>query len=187
MRCSNDARPCVNTTMLEAARHGDRQAQTELLRALQDPWYRVCYSILRDAEAARDATQETALRFLRQLPSFRGESQLRTWALGIAINVAREMQRSNRPIDAMRLVKPTDSNPWVLKPDDRAESSEQNEALHAVLESLPQRQREAITLRYFEELSVEQTASAMQCAVGTVKATIHQALRNLKDRMRQYR
>src|SRR4051794_41715148 len=64
-----------------------------LLRGLQDPWYRMCLGLLADADLARDAAQETAVRFLRQLPGFRGHSQLRTWSLGIALNVVREMKR----------------------------------------------------------------------------------------------
>ena len=77
-----------------AARYGDRPAQARLLRWLQDPWYRLSLGLLGDVEQAREATQETAVRFLRQAAGFRGDSQLRTWALGIAINVAREMRRS---------------------------------------------------------------------------------------------
>jgi RNA polymerase sigma factor (sigma-70 family) len=52
-----------------------------------------------------------------------------------------------------------------------------------VLADLPERQREAVILRYFEELSVEDTAAAMNCAPGTVKATVHQALRALRKRL----
>src|SRR5207302_4052507 len=64
-----------------------------------------------------------------------------------------------------------------------AEFAEQREKLHAVLADLPERQREAIVLRFFEELSVEETAAAMSCAEGTVKATVHQALRSLRQRL----
>ena len=74
----------VDADTIAAARRGDRDARGRLLRGLQDPWYRMCLSLLADADVARDATQETAVRFLRQLPGFRGDSQLRTWSLGIA-------------------------------------------------------------------------------------------------------
>src|SRR5689334_17426181 len=86
----------VNSTTLEAARLGNRKALSELLTSLQDVWFRFAMNLLRDQELAADATQETALRFMRQLPSFRGESQLKTWSLGIALNVVREMRRSRR-------------------------------------------------------------------------------------------
>jgi RNA polymerase sigma factor (sigma-70 family) len=58
--------------------------------------------------------------------------------------------------------------------------------LASLLDDLPQRQREAIVLRYFQQLSVEETAATMQCAPGTVKATIHQTLRKLKAKLGQF-
>jgi DNA-directed RNA polymerase specialized sigma24 family protein len=42
-----------------------------------------------------------------------------------------------------------------------------------------------VVLRYFEDLSTEQTAIAMDCAPGTVKATLHQALRSLREKLRE--
>src|SRR5260221_13672985 len=64
----------VDDQTIAAARGGNREAQARLLRELQDPWYRLTLSLLRDPERAMDATQESALRFLRQLPGFRGDS-----------------------------------------------------------------------------------------------------------------
>jgi len=72
----------VDDVTVQAARSGDRSAQARLLRWLQDPWYRLCLSLLGDVERAREATQEAAVRFLRQLPLFRGDSTIKTWALG---------------------------------------------------------------------------------------------------------
>ncbi len=155
-----------------------------LLRALQDPWYRMCLSLLGDVERARDATQETGLRFLRQLDGFRGDSQLRTWALGIAINVSREMRRGVRAqveLDA-DLFAATESD---VSPGALAELDERRQQLHATIGELPERQREAVVLRFLEEMSVEQTAQVMQCATGTVKATVHQALRSLRRKLAQ--
>jgi RNA polymerase sigma-70 factor (ECF subfamily) len=170
---------------IDAARRGDRRAQGQLLRRLQDPWYRLCVSLLGDAEKARDAVQETALRFLKALPSYRGASTLMTWSMGIAINVVREMRRARRhaSTDDERLAGPlAERGP---RPPDRAITSESRHIVREMLTQLPQRQREAVVLRFFEEMSVEQTAIAMACAEGTVKATIHQALRSLRRRMEQ--
>jgi RNA polymerase sigma-70 factor (ECF subfamily) len=182
----------VDDATVLAARCGDLPAQARLLRWLQDPWYRLSLSLLGDVDKAREATQETAVRFLRQLPGFRGESQLRTWALGIAINVAREMRRSPHARagsledwDAVGDARGTGRRPPAPRPppDVAAEMAEQRDRLRAVLADLPERQREALVLRFFEELSVEDTAAAMNCAAGTVKATVHQALKALRKRL----
>lgn len=177
----------MDETTIEAAKRGDRTAQGRLLTGLQDVWFRFCFSQLRDPEWARDATQETALRFLRQLGGFRGESQLRTWSLGIALNVVREMRRKKSSsagdvLDDPIAAEQRSNDP---RPEHLAEFGEAGEMLRRTLDELPDRQREAIVLRFFEELSVEQTAAAMQCAAGTVKATVHQALRTLRTKLRQ--
>jgi RNA polymerase sigma-70 factor, ECF subfamily len=171
----------VDESIIETARRGDRTAQATLLREYQDVWYRMCVGLLRNGELARDATQETALRFLKQLPAFRGESQLRTWSLGIAINVCREMRRRERPVDPMRLADVRGEA--ETSPDREAELAESTARVKTMLADLPERQREAVMLRFFEELSVEEAAEAMQCAPGTIKATIHQALRALKKKL----
>ena len=178
---------------VEAARAGSRLARSKLLRALQDPWYRMCLGLLGNTELARDATQETAVRFLRQISGFRGDSRVRTWSLGIALNVIREMKRRRTRdptgwvdggdgVAAVESRTPTDGA--VPTPYIDAEQAEQRERLQAVLGDLPERQREAIVLRFFEDLSVEETAAAMGCAAGTVKATVHQALRSLRRRLK---
>ena len=169
-----------------AARRGDRDAVALLLRALQDSWYRMSVSLLQDADLAHDAVQETAIRFLRQLPGFRGDSQLRTWSLGICLNVVREIRRWSR---GRQLIGEgaghEDARDDSPLPDMAAERSEDIQVLRSLLVKLPDRQREAVVLRFFEEMSVEQTAAAMQCAPGTVKATVHQALKALKRKMEQ--
>jgi RNA polymerase sigma-70 factor (ECF subfamily) len=173
----------VDERTVQAARKGDQAALAILLRELQDPWFRFSLSLLGDAEQAREAAQETGLRFLRTLSVFRGDSQLQTWSLGIALNVVREMRRKNRPIseEGREFFAATRSTP--ASPFAAAEFTEQREKLHALLADLPDRQREAVVLRFFEELSVEQTARAMDCAEGTVKATVHQALRSLRAKL----
>jgi RNA polymerase sigma factor (sigma-70 family) len=70
-------------------------------------------------------------------------------------------------------------------PDDHAVESEHASLLRETLNELPERQREAVVLRFFESLSVEETAAAMNCAEGTVKATVHQALRALRSKLKQ--
>jgi len=162
--------------MIQAARAGERAAQAALLRGLQDQWYRMVLRLLGDAENAREATQETALRFLKRLPGFEGRSEIRTWSLGIAINVAREMRRQKKREEL------TGNAPArAVGPDIAVQKREEAELVSRVIDTLPLRQREAVVLRFFEQLSVEETASAMGCAGGTVKALVFQALRNLRQ------
>lgn len=173
----------VDVSTITAAKAGDRVAQSAIVSLMQDPWYRMCLSLLRDPELARDAAQETALRVLRLIPDFRGESSFSTWSMGIAINVVREMRRKRRPDlpgDLPDVAGDTSSGP-----EEQVTQSELKGVVASALEKLSDRQREVIVCRYFEEMSTEDTAKAMNCAPGTVKATLHQALRALKGKLKQ--
>jgi RNA polymerase sigma-70 factor (ECF subfamily) len=170
-----------DASVLALAKRGDRSARAALLDELQDVMFRCCVSMLGRPEAARDATQETALRFLQGIGGFRGESGLRTWALGIALNVCREARRGK---DATPV---TLDDGWARAsgeetPEHHAATAEEHEMLRSLIETLPDRQREVVVLRFIEELSVDETAAAMGCAAGTVKATTAHALRALREK-----
>lgn len=175
----------VDQSTLDAARRGDKTAQAQLLRVFGDLWYRLSLGLIGHVEDARDATQETALRVLRDLSKFRGDSSISTWSIGIAINVAREIRRRTRrartesdcALDAI----PIDNE----SADESAYLDESRSMLRDALDELSDRQREAVILRFFEQLSVDEAAHAMGCAAGTVKATVHQALRVLKGKLKQ--
>lgn len=162
------------------AKSGNPDSLAALLRLYQDQIFRFCCSRLGDRTLAKDATQETALRLIAQLDKFRGHGKLATWILGIANNVCREQRRQSQ---RWKQLEPTDSTP-----DQETSGSavyetvnrEEVEQLRDAIANLSERQQEAIVLRYFESLSVDETAEVMKVSSGTVKATISQALKNLR-------
>ncbi|MEM7624008.1 MAG: RNA polymerase sigma factor [Planctomycetota bacterium] len=167
--------------LVRRAQRGHRGAQAFLVRELQDVWYRNCLAQLRDPDAARDATQDTALRFLTSLAGFRGESQLRTWSLGIALNVCREHRRARGPAGpGLALVGGVDTPPGAPM-----EHVEQAAWVRRLIDALPERQREAVALRYLENLPLAEVAAVMGCATGTVKATLSQAMARLRREARE--
>ena len=167
----------VDDRLLDTAKSGDRQARATLLRLAQDRWFRFAVSILGDPERARDAVQESAIRVLERLGTFDRRSTFLTWSLGIVLNVCREMRRQRRHLSIER------GHEEAVDDESAVEQQEAIEHLRGALDDLPERQREAVVLRFFENLSVDETARAMSCAPGTVKATVHQALRAMKQKL----
>ena len=163
--------------LVRQARAGDRAARDRLLGHLADVWYRYCLAILRDPEAARDAAQESALRFLTRLDQYRGQARIETFAIGFAVNVCREHKRQKKH-DTTHHEDP--HAPETHQPDSRAQRREDQQRIAALIAALPERQREAVVLRYYEHLPLAEVAETMGCAVGTVKATLSQALRSLR-------
>ena len=175
--------PDESIRLWELAKLGDRDSLAQLLHEVQDLIFRFTWSQLGNEELATEATQETATRFIQNIDSFRGQGKLSTWILGIANNVCREFRRKNSKWnqtaeEVFNQVPGENSLPLS-----ELVSIETKCELTDAINQLPERQREAIVLRYFESLSVAEVAQVMKVSEGTVKATVSSAIKNLKPKL----
>lgn len=140
----------------------------------------VARGLLGSQAAAEDAVQEAFERAYRGLDKFRGEAELSTWFMRIVVNAAYRHGRKRRRI--LLWSRPEEASPPVRdpSPEERSQAIEIQQRLAAAVRDLPKRQRAAFVLRYLEGLSTEETADIMDCAPGTVKASLHAAVGKLR-------
>ncbi len=129
---------------------------------------RVCYLYLKDAALAEDAVQEAFIKIYKHGASFRGESAEKTWIMRITINVCRDMLRTAwlRRIDRTRT---PDMIP--LKTDAPGDDFA---VLDAVMQ-LPPKLREAVILRYYQEMTVKDIAQSLSVSRYTANHRIKAA------------
>lgn len=161
--------------LLEAARHGDDRAVAELVRRSQPDVWRLCTALGSPGEE-EDLVQETYLRALRSLPSYRGEAPVRAWLLRIARNVCadhvRRRERQRRLVDRVR-PHPLDAvSPAHASVDD-------------LLDALSDERREAFVLTQLLGLSYDEAAAALECPIGTVRSRVARARADLLDEVRR--
>jgi len=161
-------------------RAGEHRAAFELLLPrYRDRVFRLALSLLRDRSEAEDATQEIFLRLWRGLPGYSGKASLSTWIYAIARNACLSHLRKRRPQVSLEgpdgELDPTVAGLAVMPTDDSAVVS-----VTRMLDALPPRSREVVTLFYMEDKSCEQTATALGLPVGTVKALLHRARRLMR-------
>jgi RNA polymerase sigma factor (sigma-70 family) len=131
-------------------------------------------ALLRDGEAALDVVQEAFAIALRRRGSFRGDGNLEAWVWRIVINVARDRRRARwRESRLLPLMRP---------PEEERESSDDMKEL---LLALPERQRLAIFLRYYADLSYGQIAEVLGVSSGTVSASITTARAALRQQLQE--
>ena len=82
--------------LVERARAGDRAAIEALLSPWRKPLYGYIYRMVTRREDAEDLLQETQLRAIEQIPSFRGEARFKSWLFGIATNVSLDHLRKKK-------------------------------------------------------------------------------------------
>jgi RNA polymerase sigma-70 factor, ECF subfamily len=91
----------AEAALLRAGQRGDQAALDQLFRGNQHALFTLCYGILGRVEDAEDAVQETFLRALRGLPSFRGDARFRSWLFRIALNVCLRWKATRRNTEAL--------------------------------------------------------------------------------------
>jgi RNA polymerase sigma-70 factor (ECF subfamily) len=130
-------------------------------------------ALLRDGDAALEAVQEGFSVALHRRRSFRREGNLESWLWRIVLNVARDRLRSLRREGTLE------------KSAAISEMDSSDDDVRASLLSLPERQRLAVFLRYYADLSYEQIADALGVRVGTVAASLHAAHASLRQRLEE--
>lgn len=122
------------------------------------------------------------MRLMSRLSTFDPQNRFSTWVLGYALNVCREMRRAHQK-ESQHIETELPEAQEELSPADLLFSKETHQDVRKAVDELPNRQQQAILLRYFESLTLADIADVMDLKVGTVKATLNHALRNLKKRL----
>lgn len=150
-------------------RDGDRSAFDELVGPLIAQAFRLAFGMLHDREAAEDAVQEAALLAWRKLGNLRPGSEMRPWFLAIVANQCRTTTRG-RWWSVLR----NEGHAWPAPGfEDRIVRGAD---LRSALRKLAPDHREALVLRYFLDLPIEELAAIAGVPVGTVKSRINRAL-----------
>jgi len=165
----------TDVRVLELLRDGKHaQAFDCVLDRYESKVYRLCCAVLRDQTLAEDTAQEALLRIWKALPRYDGRAALSTWIYAItrnrcftAIERRRELQSLSDPAVELEVEAATTV--------DAKDSDDPPSLLRELVEALPERYRRVLTLYYYEERSVSETAELLGVPEGTVKTHLHRA------------
>ena len=172
--------PAFGPDKAAARIEGSKVFAKDLMRRYGDALVRMCCLYLNDASLAQDAAQDTFIKAWRNLGQFRGECDERTWLMRIAINTCRDYHRTawlrhvdrGTPLEALPEVGAEDTHP-------------DGEVIRAVM-ALPLREREAVLLRYYQEMTIAEAAQALRISQSAVKQRLRRANRRLRDRLKEW-
>ena len=181
--------------LVEAAGRGDREA----LRVLVERWGPRVRAFLQRALAssrdAEDLAQETFLRVHRAAPRYRSQGRFPAWLFRIAGNLARQELR-RRKVVFLLLGEPASSPeevfaslpaPPSFAPESALQAEELRRALAWAVSRLPARQRLAVLLRYYEEMSVAAIAEALGTSPHGAESLLARGTRTLRSLLKQHR
>lgn len=156
---------------------GDMAAARELTLRHSPRVFSLALRMLRDAAEAEDVTQEAMLRFWRFAPQWEaGRARASTWLHRVASNLCIDRLRRRRSVGLDAAPEQVDDTP---SPQQRLELGERATALRRAMADLPERQREALSLRHFDELSNPEIAEILGTSVEAVESLLSRGRRTL--------
>ena len=181
------------------ARSGAETAYRELVRRYERPIFSLVYRMVRDRELAEDLSQETFIKALNALDSYRPEYKFSSWIFKIANNAAIDQLR-RRELDTLSLEgSPHASTPEAVEATALQIGSRGESALDAVasielggeiekaIAQLRPEYRSCILLRHVEGYAYEEIAQILDLPLGTVKTYIHRARHELRRALEHLR
>ena len=174
-------RATADANLIERYLAGEVEAFEELMRAHEDRIFAVCLRMLRDREAALEATQETFITVFHKADRFAGRSAFGTWLYRVAINTCYDLTRRNRRHRADPL--PETHDPVDAAVGDDFTSVEVRPDIEAALDELPPEFRSAVILSDLEGLALETVSEILGVPIGTVKSRVFRGRRQLAERL----
>jgi len=166
-----------DATLVAATLAGRSEAFGMLVERYERAVYNLCLRTLRDAEEAKDASQEAFLKAFRGLKTFRRGAKFSTWIFSIAYHACCDrLSRRKRYSDA-ELPELADPNPG---PALVAERRDEASALRAAIDALPEKYRTVITLYHLQGHQYEEIARVLDLPIGTVKTHLFRAKEQLR-------
>lgn len=162
---------------------GDHNALAILVERHHSPLLGFLYRMTGgDRVLAEDMAQESFLRVIRSIGSYQYPRPFKPWLYAIATNIARDYYkrvdyRITVGFSDQAVESPLDSRD---QPEARLLEKDEERHIAAALAGLPEHQREAVVLRYYQELSLAEIADALSIPVGTVKSRLSLGLSRLK-------
>ena len=176
--------PIISRELLLRARAGDTQAFCQLIEPLQTRLLRQAAALSRDLSVADDLVSETLVEAWRSLHRYNESCRLSTWLYAILLHRYQKSVRraASRPVAGGGDIESHQENlpSTELTPSENAARDEFSARMRGCIERLPEKHREVILLRFFEDASLADMANALGCSVGTVKSRLHHALEKLR-------
>jgi len=155
--------------------------------------YGVCFRMTSNKEEAEDAVQDVFIKVFNSINSFREDSKLSTWIYRIAVNICINKSRRKKAINFLSLdfwEEEKGENEMAadsLTPREEIEKSEIQKIVQGAINTLPAKQKTAVILSRYEELSYKEISKIMGVSLSSVESLLFRAKENLAKKLIRYK
>ena len=179
-------------SLVSAVQHGDEQAITELFNVFHNDLYYHIYKTVNDSDLAEDLLQETFIEIYQTINQLGEPAAFVTWSKQIAYHRCTGYFKKHREIladedeDGHSIFDTIEETRAEFIPDEALDVEDLKQTIHNIIDELPEEQRSAILLRYFDEISVKEIAEIQGVSEGTVKSRLNYGRKSIKEAVESY-
>jgi len=186
----------VDVKLMKKIAQGDLSAFRPLVEKYQNTIINIIYRYIGNRSEAEELTQEVFLRVFKSAKKYKPRAKFSTWLYRITINLCLNYKRDKKKIPMVSLNTPSENNGQEIieiipasknsRPDIILQNEERNIIIKRAIYSLPEKQRIAVILQEFEDLSYKEISRIMKCSVSAVESLLFRARENLRKRLTPY-
>ncbi len=172
-----------DASTVEQARRGDQRAWRELYDRHADLVFRLAHRVVNDRDVALDIVQEAYVKASASIGGFRGDASFRSWIAAIALNEARSWVRRRARTARVDLESVPEPAARARGADEAVADRDLARRALAFIETLPDRQRDAVLLRTTEGLSYREIADLLGTSEGSARVSYHHGMGKVRSHM----
>lgn len=178
--------------LVTAVQKGDEKAMTEMYETFHDDLYYYIFKTVNDRELAADLTQDAFMEILQSIASLQEPAAFVTWSRQIAYRRCTAWFKKRHDLladedeDGYSVFDTVAEDRAEFIPDEALDKEDLKQTIGNIIDSLPQEQRAAIMMRYFDEISVAEIAEIQGVSEGTVKSRLNYGRKSIKNAVEEY-
>ena len=175
--------PELEKNLVIRAQAGDRHAFVELVDHYKAPVFNLIYRMTNGSmQESEDLAQDTFLRAFKGLGRFNPQRRFFPWLYTVCLNVIRNHMKKKNPVPVAECdMAGQSAQEYTGNPEVLYSQRQKNDMVQEALLCLPEKQRAAIILRYFQELSYEDIALILDLSASGVKMRVKRGLAGLRS------
>lgn len=152
----------------------------ELIETDKAQFYRIAYSYVHNEQDALEVIQESVCKAYKSLHKLKSPEYFKTWFIKIVINTAIDMQGERAKVLPFDMGRDEPSSHASSENPDEIKAIELRLDLERAMNRLAQHEQLIVSLRYFEEMKLEEISEIMERPVSTIKSTLYRSLKKLR-------
>lgn len=163
--------------LVKEAQKGNDQAFSTLFHKYEEDIYRIAFVYVKNQSDALDVVQETAYRSFKSIKNLKEPMYFKTWLLKIAINCSLDLLREQQKV--IQLKPEVEEN----IAENISEDIDLRITFQDVTECLNEYEKSVIILKFYEDLTFNEVAEALDIPLGTAKTILYRALNKLRNKL----